>query len=296
MYSYINFRNDRGYWGTQGYDNYVFGTMWDIKKFLMMYESGYTAAQVSEEVDKIPGLLDFQKEEIREAITQNFKEAIKLAMVFYNSVLIQSSAERDWRTQYEERRGEVIKIGTAADKIYAMMFLAGDAGFMYDPNINRQHSTYLRYINDSDIGPLVTKIFENSINARVDMEQGFLGFGRSLFAMNATNFYNDDNEALIQLIGIERFNAEELQDQFGIVPNEIEFGEERILGPTNNADFREGESVAILKIHDHWYFTHQTYNPYTYNDMRSIIRRQNDVATDKRYLLDLYNMYKAVTR
>ena len=101
-------------------------------------------------------------------------------MVFYNSVLLQSKAEKDWRTEYEERSGEIKKIGTAADKIYAMLFLAGDAGFMYNPNRNINYSTYLSYINHERIGPLVTKIFENAINQRVDMEQGFLGFGRAL--------------------------------------------------------------------------------------------------------------------
>lgn len=296
LYNYVNFRNDRGYWNTSGYDNFVFGTMWDIKKFLVMYQSGYTPSLISKELDQIPGLEDYDKKEIREEISNNFKDAIKLAMVFYNSVLIQSAAEKDWRTQYEERSGEVKKIGSAADKIYAMMFLAGDAGFMYNPNRSLNYATYLSYINDERIGPLVTKIFENAINARVDMEQGFLGFGRSLYAMNATNYYNQDNISLIQKIGVEKFDAEEMEYFFGINTDEIENAQEVTLGQNRHPDFGENETVAIVRIRDHWYMAHKSNNPYSYNDMKSIIDRQSDVAEDKRYLQDLHNMYQSVIR
>lgn len=296
LYQYINFRNDRGYWNTSGYDNFVFSTMWTVKKFLMMYQEGYTSAKVSKEIDQIPGLQTYEKKAIREKITGSFEEAIKLALVFYNSVLIQSAAEKDWRTQYEEFTGEVKKIGSASDKIYAMMFLAGDAGFMYNPNRSINYSTYLTYINHERIGPLVTKIFENAINARVDMEQGFLGFGRALYAQNSTSYYNRDDISLIEKIGVERFDAEKLEYFFDIKPNEVENATEMTLVSSKHPDFGVNEEVAIVRIDDFWYLAHKSNNPYSYNDMKAIIDRQVDVADDKRDLLELYNMYQSVKR
>lgn len=296
LYSYINFRKDRGYWNTSDYDYYTFSTMWDIKKFLMMYQEGYTTALISKEIDQIPGLKQYEKKSISEKITNNFEDAIKMAMVFYNSVLLQSKAEKDWRTEYEERSGEIKKIGTAADKIYAMLFLAGDAGFMYNPNRNINYSTYLSYINHERIGPLVTKIFENAINQRVDMEQGFLGFGRALYAQNATNYRNRRDSSLIQKIGMERFDAEQMDFFFGIAPDEIQNAETMTLSESRHPDFGANEEVAIVRIDDFWYFAHISNNPYSYNDMKQIIDKQTDVADDKRYLLDMYNMYQAVKR
>jgi hypothetical protein len=299
LYAYLNFRNDRGYWNARGYDSRMFSTMWAIKKFYMMYQEGYAGDGVEEEVNEIDGLKPYEKAEIIRDIDLNFEQSIKLALTFYNSVLAQKSTEKDWMDEREERSAELKRVGTASDKIYAMLFLAGDSGFMYNPNRNINYSTYLNLLNHPRLAPLATKMFENVVNSRVDMEQGFLGFGRSLFAMNATNFYNRDDLALINKIAVERFDARDLDFFFGIKANEIPSGETRKLTMSNHPDFGINEDVAIVRVGGFWYISHRSNNPYIFIDMQNIIENEKEgrnVADSKRYLQDLYGMYKAVTR
>jgi len=273
--------------------------MWAIKKFYMMYQEGYAGDGIKEELDKIDGLKQYEKDEIELAIDLDFEQSIKLALTFYNAVLAQKTSEKDWADEREERSGELKRVGTAADKIYAMLFLAGDSGFMYNPNVNINYSTYLGLLNHARLAPLATKMFENVINSRVDMEQGFLGFGRSLYAMNATNFYNRDELDFINKIAVERFDAEKMEYFFGLTANEMSESKTLKLTQSKHPDFSINEEVAVVRIGEFWYFSHKSNNPYIYIDMQNIIedeKAQRNVADSKRYLQDLYDMYKAVTR
>jgi hypothetical protein len=131
-----NYRYDRAYWDTSGYNRGIFKTMFNIKKFLLLYSVGFNT---TDQVHNLGGAKiaddNSLKYEIVPAIQQDMRQAVKLSLAFYTSVLQQVASERDWRTEYSNFTGKKTFQGIAADKIFAMFFLMGDDTFVYNPSI-----------------------------------------------------------------------------------------------------------------------------------------------------------------
>ena len=118
--------------------------------------------------------------------------------------------------------GSIERIGIFWDKLFAMYFLMGDAGFIYNPNHYLGKASYLTYIHKLGFRQMMEEIMENTLTVRVDMEPWFIDFGRFLYAKSASGYYNiaDSNigGTLLEKIGVRCYTPKGLKARFGIDP------------------------------------------------------------------------------
>lgn len=297
-YSVINFRDGRTFWNTGGYSSYAFGVMWDIKKFLLMWRTDYTKEKVLKELKSNTELSDHDKEETAEKIDLHMKETVKLSMAFYNAVIQQSAADRPWRDQMDIRTGSMKRIGILYDKVFAMRFLVGDEGFMYNPNSSFSTASYLTYMDHDELRPMIETLYENSITSRVDMDTWFLSYSRVLFALNATNYNNIDDHTLINKIKVKRYTAKEMKENFGIVltadsPNTQKV---RLTQSEVPFDYTIGEEIGFTGHLGYFYVVSKVQSPYAWTAMQSILDKFGDsnVVREKNDVAELYNLYNSV--
>ena len=241
-----NLRLDRAYWNTNFYPVATFRTMWDIKRMLMMWRTAFHHTYIDEILTE--SKKSYTDDEIRLISNQtqkDIRQALKLSMAFYNSVIQQSQADRDWQTIYNEESGSIEKIGISWDKLFAMFFLMGDDSFLYNPNHYLGKASYLTYINGLGFRQMIEEIMENTLTVRVDMEPWFIDFARLLYAKNASNYYNlaiNDTGALLEKIGVRCYTPKGLKDHFGIDPTAHKAHEH------NAEDFLD---TAVISMEDH---------------------------------------------
>ena len=239
-----NLRLDRAYWDTSYYPVRIFMDMWDLKRTLLMWRTAFRH-------DYISKILSESKKQytanevnfISNQVQKDIRQAIKLNMAFYNSVIQLSSADRDWQTLFNEESGSIEKIGVFWDKLFSMYFLMGDDGFLYNPNHYLGKASYLTYTDDLGFRQMIEEIMENTLTQRVDMEPWFIDFGRFLYAKNASNYYNIVlNGALLEKIGVRCYTPKGLKDRFGI-DSEAYQADEHI-----SPDFLD---TALVPMEDH---------------------------------------------
>ena len=227
-----NLRIDRAYWDTSYYPVRVFYTMWNMKKTLMMWRTAFRDDYISDILDN--SVKNYTVDDVNFISTQvqrDIRQAIKLNIAFYNSVLQLSSADRDWKTFYNEESGSIEKIGIFWDKLFAMYFLMGDDGFIYNPNHYLGKASYITYVNQLGARQMIEEIMENTLTVRVDMEPWFIDFGRFLYAKNASNYYNIANadqldvSTLLEKIGVRCYTPKGLKDRLGIDPQSYKANE-----------------------------------------------------------------------
>lgn len=215
-----NLRIDRAYWDTRNYPYQIFRIMFDMKRPLLMWQTAFNDGTISEVLSR--SKVNYTEDDINKIsnhIQKDIKQAIKLSVAFYNGVLQISSADRDWKDSYNDSSGAIEKIGIAWDKIFAMLFLMGDGGFYYNPNYYLGNASYLTYIDDLGFRQLIEETMENTLTVRVDMSPLFIGFGRLLYAENASNYYNINAHGdLLERIAVRCYTPKGLQDRFGIDP------------------------------------------------------------------------------
>ncbi len=218
-YFTINRRFDRAYWDTTSYDSRIFGTMWNIKKFIMLDQAAFTYGNKELGVAfKKHGVSKIQEPKVFEPISRDIKRAIKISVAFYNAVLQQSNVERQYFSEYDGPTGALLRKGIFADKLYATYFLLGDDSFASNPNVNVSFASYLEYSDDPDVGNAIKKVTENLLTERVDAEPGFINFGRLLYADSATNYYNQNDAALASRFQMTCYPVEKFIKSFGLNP------------------------------------------------------------------------------
>ncbi len=218
-YFTTNRRFGRAYWDTSGYDSRIFGTMWNIKKFMMLDQSAFTYGNkdLGESFKRL-GISKSEEARYFDPIKRDIKRAIKLSVAFYNSVLQQSNVERQYFSEYDVVTGALTRKGIFADKLYATYFLLGDDAFMYNPNIPVSTASYLEYQDDPDIGNTIKKVSENLLTERVDSEPGFIYFARLMYADNALNYYNQNNASLANRFKMVCYSPERFNKYFALNP------------------------------------------------------------------------------
>ena len=323
-YRSSNLRYDRAYWNTLGYRSRVFRTMFQMKKFLMLWRTAFNDNNIQDKLGTKLGIEESEEiREISDPIRLEMVQAVKLVVAFYNSVIQQSSSDRHWRDEYSSFNGEQTRVGIIWDKIFAMNFLMGDESFMYNPNQYMAYASFLSYIQDDDsqygdFGNLMEKTLENMLTERVDMEPWFIGFGRTLYALNAYNMVNLRNAQLINKIRVACYSPESLKAQLGIDPDAFidpdkEEAEPEILDsalvdmakmdPNQIKDdyfsLRHGTArLGIVKVDGKYYVTHETRNAVAFNIIWNMIQQAKRFGSsqnvDKDDLLEIFRLYNLV--
>jgi hypothetical protein len=294
-----NYRWIRSFWDASDYLYRTFRTMRSMKKFLLLWRSGMRDEDIQRELSKSDKNIDkYLKDEYVYYLSQDLKQANKLAIAFYHAVIQQSQADRDWRSEYENFNGELKRIGIMYDKVFAMRFLAGDESFMYNPNRPIYYSSYLTFREDPDLGPMINTVLENTVTERVDMLPWFIDYGRMLYALSATNYSNRDDSRLIERIRVSRYDIDDLPKYFDLDASKITHAESITLKVARDGYFRELEQVGLVRINDHYYMISKDRNSYAYDIMKKLLdaKEKDDSTVEARAdILQLYNLYIYVT-
>ena len=314
-----NLRLDRAYWDTSYYPSWVLRTLWDIKRPLMMWRTAFRDNYIKEALTlSVTSYTEDEKDLISFQVQKDIRQAVKLSMAFYNSVLQLSTSDRDWKTFYNEESGSIEKIGISWDKIFSMFFLMGDMGFLYNPNHYLGKASYLHYINKAGFRQMMEEIMENTLTVRVDMEPWFIGFGRSLYAQNASNHYNiSDNKiggVLLEKIGIRCYTPKGLKDRFGIDPNNYKVNEDSppnfldtalipmkpYLSDITDSYYRDtNEILGVTHFDGNYYVASSHLNKFSFtiidNMRRATHSNEDNLRLAKQDVYDvfyLYNLFK----
>ena len=307
-----NLRLGRAYWDTSRYPYIRFLNMWDLKRALMMWRTAFRNNIISQTLEE--SKLSLTKDEISRIsykIQKDIRQAIKLSIAFYNSVLQTSESDKDWKDFYNEESGSIETIGISWDKLFAMFFLMGDDGFLYNPNHSLNKASYLTYINKLDSRQMIEEIMENTLTVRVDMQPWFIGFGRSLYAKNASNYWNISQDgALLEKIAVRCYTPKGLRDRFGINPYQYKANEssppgfldtavilmEDYLSLINDAYYRgTNERLGITFFDGNYYVSASNLNKYTFtiiDQMKRVTHSDGDsLRLKKQYVYDMFRLY-----
>ena len=311
-----NLRLDRAYWDTSRYPIRIFLEMWDLKRMLMMWRTAFRDDYISEILgESKKHYTNDEVSSISEQVQRDIRQAIKLNMAFYNSVIQQSRADRDWQTLYNEESGSIEKIGVFWDKLFAMYFLMGDDGFIYNPNFYLGKASYLTYINKLGFRQMIEEIMENTLTHRVDMEPWFIDFGRFLYAKNASNYYNlvqpeEDTGALLEKIGVRCYTPKGLKNRFGVDPEAYQDNEhsrpdfldtalvsmENYLDKITDPYYRDtNEKLGITYFDGDYYVASSNLNKYSFtiiDEMRRVTHSDNEsLRLGKQDVYDVFFLY-----
>jgi len=309
MYKVRNQRFDRPYWNTRGYQSRIASTMMAFKKFLAFMRVGLPGARLEQALAGA-GVPQDDVSIVQRRIRDDLFQANKLAIAFYDAVIQMPASEKDFRDDYPDSWfAEKLRIGIGADKLFAMFFLMGDAPILYNPNLNIPYTSYVEYLEGTPLTPVLDKVLENLFTARLDMDPGFEGFGRVLYAQNAYNLFNLSDPRLLDRIRFDCFSADELESELGISPMrastvegemELRRWDRVTLDPTRvrNSEYQDvgpAERIGLVEINGVFYTAKEHQNKYAYEFIDAMINRsvnnESPLESTKAFILDSYNLF-----
>ena len=315
FYWTVNRRFDRAYWDTTSYESRMFGTMWNIKRFMMLDQVGFTYRNKELSPSFSNQGVTSTQEQLKnlDFIKRDLRRAVKISVAFYNSVLQQSNTERPFQNEYDEPTGALTRKGISADKLFATYFLLGDGSFYYNPNIPIPFASYLSYEEDSDVGPAIRKVSENLLTFRVDSESGFINFARVMYGDAAHNDQNQNNVELVSRIKLSCYSPKKFEEVFGQNPYKYHRSKEN--GPIllvtdivsvdklpkehdlSSSNFRNTVSdLGYAFIDDEVYVASKSQNPVAFN----VIQKLHDTKPNEGFgsrqqdVRDLRSLYLAI--
>ncbi len=269
-----NFRYGRAFWNTGSYNNSVFMTMLDIKRFVNLYALTFDKAQIRNKLSGIPELNPVLPEAFGDAIGTDLRQAVKLSAAFYNAIIKQGILDRSFRDQYDDFSGALMKQGIGADKIFASRFLMGNDAFPLDPNRGGTPVSFVPLRDDPLIGNFVDRMLSDSFVNAGDMYLGFSDMGRAYFSINAASYFDfTGNRGAIELTRVACFKKASFAAAFNLNPDSVSIGGNppgplnlAILTPTYNANadsyFADEPNVAVIRLLGDFYVAGLNKNPY----------------------------------
>ena len=253
-----NKRFGRAVWNTGGYARSIMTTMMSMKEFLPFWRAALTEDFLIRELDDM-GVPSEEHPEYVELMNREMRMVMKMTMAFYQAVLQQSRGERDFRNRYDETTGALKQIGIGADKIFAMMFLAGDDSIYYNPNRILTHNSFLTFSKAPTLAEFTHQMWRNvATSTNYAMEPWFINFGRFLYAKNASNYNNRGSAQLTDALMIEKIDSpEDLLNNYGITMPVSKPVYETVVSKAQLASspFRTDEKVAIVRVGDDFYMS-----------------------------------------
>ncbi len=306
-----NLRLDRAYWNTKYYPIVTFNAMWDMKRALLMLTTAFTGTNISTILTKSGK--NYQQGEIENISTRiqdDIIQAIRLSLAFYHSVIQTSEVDRDWKDSFDPESGSIERIGIAFDKLAALLFLMGDEGFVYNPNVYFPKASYLTYM-DTLGRDMIENIIESTLTFRIDMETWFIDLARILYTLNISNPYNlhkhgdsiDEPGILMDRIAVRCYTPKGLKDHLGIDPYaDSEKPLTTAVIPVREISdhrYNGNKSLGITEYDGDYYVTGDIRNRYSFAIIRNILNahaRNQNVGLFKKDLYDVFYLYNMAKR
>ncbi len=294
-----NFRRDRAYWKTHRYAGSMYETMWQVKKFFSFNSDAFQSSDVAMKLSNVSGLSSTDKTTIANDVKKDSKQAVKLALAFYDAIIQQQTSDRPFKTVYEGSTGAVQQLGISADKMFAALFLVGDDGILFDPNKQTAYASFFSMMSDADLGPLVNKILEKSVSAPGPMYYGYESFLRTLFITSATNNQSSGGDRkIVERLRVGCYKPGTMKERFKLTDATLSAKPVYAVNYTNADSYFTGTGTAmVMESNGNFYVAAADRNPYAYQMLRkaegggdqTLSQVQTEVA-------ELYAIYNRVTQ
>ncbi len=269
-----NFRYGRAFWYTDNYNNQVFSTMLDVKRFVNLYNLTFSRDQIRSKLSGVKDLNPFSADAFADSLAVDLRQSVKLSAAFYNAIIKQRDLDRSFVDQYDDFSGSLTRLGIAADKIFASRFLLGNDAFPLDPNRAGVPVSFVPLRDDLLIGSFVDRMLSDSYVNAGEMYQGFSDMGRAYFAINAASYFDFTGlRGAVELTRIACFKKASFALAFNLNPDAVSIGgnppvplELALLTPTYNANadfyFADEPSVLVIRLNGDYYVAGLNKNPY----------------------------------
>ncbi len=292
-YQRLNFRYGRAFWDTRYYENAAFGTMFDIKKMVKLYQETFLPSQVGNELTGLSFVDEATVNTVTAEIREDITEATKLAAAFYSSIVKQGSLDRPFTNSYDDFTGEIKQLGIWPDKYYAKFFLMGDASFPLNPNFGEIPVSFVNLRSDPNIGGFIDQVlFDTFVNSG----DGYVGYdtiGRIFYSRNASNFFDfEGSQSAIDLMKVECYKPESFNTAFGVDPTGLANGSNTLTpdyGAATKPDiyFSDKGQINVIEINNELYVSAVENNKYAAGVIDT---------NDLNGVLIVYILYKQATR
>ncbi len=272
-YEVRNTRFGRAYWSTAGYSQGMIGTMMSMKEFLPLWRTGLAPDMLNIKLDELGVSNKHEQARYVEEMDREMINVMKLTLAFYDGVLQQSRTFRDYRSEFDPTTGATKNIGIMPDKIFAMLFMAGDDAIFYNPNRIMNYNSYLTYSNAPGVAEYADSLWRNLItNRNPAMDPWFINFARFQYAKNASNFSNLSDASLLgQMKIIKVDNAVDLESDYGINMAPDQQVLEITLPKARGGTYAVGTKVVVIHIDGSYYMTSVTEGNVTYTLMQNVL-------------------------
>ncbi|OGQ92062.1 MAG: hypothetical protein A2289_14250 [Deltaproteobacteria bacterium RIFOXYA12_FULL_58_15] len=288
-YKFRNRRAFRTFWDTYSYSSRVYNAIFPLARmyFFAAYDLG-SVADLMKKLDMVDPDAEVLTPQQYNAIAADMQNdagaAIDMTMAFYDAIINQSAAYRNYQTEFDPYYGDVLRLGIISDKLYATYaFMDFQEVWNYDPNIYDYLAMY-DYTFTSRNAMTAQRVLDDMLGSSYDTFPWFKYTALLLFA-SATNSNLIMNVELKERIAIERYdNLMELEEVYPGVLVEA-------LGPDNPAQLFtfEGQTYAYTYLADrNWHLVaNQSRSPVSYQYLRDYNNSLNASASET---LDNYGL------
>lgn len=220
MYGMRNARAFRTFWDTGAYVNSVYAAIYDLQRmwYLTIFDwAGGGVQDVLKRLDQKNGavLTDPEYNEIANDFYNDAMAANGMIMAFYDSVINQPAAFRDYQTEFDPFYGDILRLGISVDKLYTMFaFMDQQEVSNYSPNVNTFVSMYDAALGSRNYA-LSQRVLDNMLGASYDTFPWFRFTALGVFS-SVTNGNLIGDVSLKERIAIRRYeNLTELTSMYG---------------------------------------------------------------------------------
>lgn len=283
-YKFRNKRAYRKFWDTTTYAAGVYSRLFTLLRFYYLGVFDWAGGNVQDtlkRLDQISGrkvLSNDEYDEIAQDFGQEAEAAIMMLTAFFDAIVNQSAAFRNYATEFDPFYGDPLRMGIIFDK------LAATVAFMdlhdvadYNPNIQTYVSIY-----DSPYGSkhaaLTKRVLDNLLGANYDTFEWFRYYALLIFAQVSNDSIFRSPE-LKDRIAIRRFESlERFEEEFG--PDAYAIA----TAPGNHAQLFEhnGEQYVYAYVPDRGFHlvANRSRNPVSFKFIRDFNEDMNELAED----------------
>lgn len=171
-----NFRYGREFWTPYGYARDVFGTMYNMKKFLTFSDQAFTPAQINRNLTVRPDLSAEIPGVFAKNIGADMEQAVKLVAAFYTAVIQQDASDRPFQNTYDPVSGALTRHGIMWDKIIARDMLLGEDGISIDPNHGHLVTSFFNLLGNDKMKTYINGLLNE---VYIDAGQMYVGYEES---------------------------------------------------------------------------------------------------------------------
>jgi hypothetical protein len=185
-----NFRYGREFWNTRGYASDIYGTMYEMKKFLAFSRQAFDVGSINRNLTGRPDINPELPAAFSKAMAADMDEAVRLAAGFYTAVIKQDSGDRPFSDSYDSVSGALTRHGIMYDKYFAMEMLMGDQGIAIDPNKGSLVTSFFDLLGKDNLKEYMNGILSDVYLNAGSMYVGYEDMGRDIFISNASTQLN----------------------------------------------------------------------------------------------------------